>query len=95
MSRTIAKDLKPIKPDLERLVKKSEFLSKDDKNFISGLFFVLGSTGTAINVADSYKKLRQEVYKDDSIADKKKYMAQFIRESMNYFAEELIEMYVK
>lgn len=99
MPRNIKQDTKAIKADLERLVDVGEALVKDHENDpLGGLKDLLKFSIYGFNIYDEYKRLREEISSDPSIAsatEKNKYFAETITEGIGHLGKTIIEKYVK
>jgi hypothetical protein len=95
MVRKIKEDTKRIKDDLERILKNAESFLKAPPTFFQKLKSGFGLASKIYLLCEDYNQVSYEVKKDKSVKNKKGYLADVIRESTNYLAENIIERYVK
>jgi hypothetical protein len=92
MPRTITKDTKKIKDDLEKIVESGEQLIKSQKWKRLGYGAVI--SGDIFRLYQDSSRLKTEVDADASVVNKKAYFAQAIRESANHLADYFIKKYL-
>lgn len=92
--RSLNKDTKPIKNDLEKIVNVGETLIKSPPSFWSKLKYGLMLAGSVFVTYDDYQHLRKEVEQDATVTNKPAYYADVVRESANYLAKYIIDKYI-
>ncbi len=94
MVRSIKKDTRTLKTDLERIVTSGEKLYHSPKTFWSRVANGLKVIASTYLLCNDYVTVKKEVYKDSSVTNKEQYCTHMFFEGFDHLRNFILDNYV-
>jgi hypothetical protein len=95
MVRSIKKDTRALKVDLERIIRSGENLRKSSKTFSGKAADGLKVLASVYLLCEDYVAVKDEVNKDPSVANKRRYCGHMFLEAASYLGRFIVDNYLK